>query len=123
LFPPETVPFLKVTILQSGVYLNGSVNVVQNPTATNEVTSERTPPLSGRLTQQQVTMEGKTMGLCQPIAAQVQVDGAISSRYPQGVVTEADQKLAFDGKIWIESVQPWQMKGIRVAESKKKEEH
>jgi hypothetical protein len=105
-----------LTILQSGIYLNGAVNVVENPAAIDEVTSERTPPLSGRLTGQRVRMDGTAIGLCQSGRGQVQVDGAI--------VTAADKKLTFDGKIVLgENAQPWQMKGIRLVESKKQEGH
>jgi hypothetical protein len=105
-----------LTILQSGVYLNGSVNVVENETAIEDVTSERTPPLSGRFMQQQVTMDGKGTALCQVSAGRVQVNGAIE--------TEADKKLSFNGKILLgETSQPWAMKGLRLVESKKKEGH
>jgi hypothetical protein len=105
-----------LTISQSGIYLNGSVNVVENETAIEDVTSERTPPLSGRLVQQQLNMDGKGMALCQVSAGRVQVEGAI--------VTEADKKLSFNGKILLgEAEQPWVMQGVRLVESKKKEGH
>jgi hypothetical protein len=110
---PEASRIL-LTILQSGVYLNGSVNMVENPAVIDEVTSERTPPLSGRLMQQRVMMDGTATELCQSEIGRMQVDGTI--------ITEADKKLAFDGKI-LSGAQSWQMKGIRLVESKKKEGH
>jgi hypothetical protein len=105
-----------LTISQSGIYLNGSVNVVENETAIEDVTDERTPPLSGTLTQQHVVMEGKETALCQAIAGRVRVAGAIA--------TAADKRLSFNGKILRgETEQPWQMQGVRLVESKKKEGH
>jgi hypothetical protein len=103
-----------LTILQSGVYLNGSVNVVENEGAIADVTTEQRPSLSGRLMQQQVRMEGKGIALCE-VMGQIQVEGAI--------VTGADQKLTFDGKIVLADGQPWQMKGLRLVESKQQEGH
>ena len=45
-----------LTILQSGAYLNGAIDLVENAAVIEEVTGERMPPLSGQLAQQQVTL-------------------------------------------------------------------
>jgi hypothetical protein len=114
---PESTRVL-LTILQSGVYLNGAVDVVENAPVVEAVTSESTPPLSGRLAAQQVTLEGGTVALsrCQPLARRVQVAGTIAS--------ESDQKLAFAGTILLDSnVQPWQIKALRLVESKQEKGH
>ena len=114
---PESTRVL-LTILQSGVYLNGAVDLVENAAVIEEVTNESTPPLSGRLAGQQVTLDGKTVALnrCQALTRQVQVAGTIAS--------EADKKLVFAGTILLDSnTQPWQIKAMHLVESKQKEGH
>jgi hypothetical protein len=114
---PESTRVL-LTILQSGVYLNGAVNVVENAAVIEEATGEARLPLSGRLAQPQVTLDGRTSALsrCQPLAQRAQVAGTIAS--------EADKKLAFAGTILLDSdAKPWQIKALRLVESKPEKGH
>jgi hypothetical protein len=114
---PESTRVL-LNILQSGVYLNGAVDLVENVAVLEAGTGEARLPLSGRLAEQQVTLAGRTMALsrCQPSAQRVQVAGTIAS--------EADKKLAFTGTILLDSnAQPWQIKALRLVESKQEKGH
>lgn len=114
---PESTRVL-LTILQSGVYLNGAVDLVENAAVIEEVTNEATPPLSGRLAAQEVALDGETAALsrCQPAARRVQVAGTVAP--------EADKKLAFAGTILLNNnAQPWQIKALRLVESKQKKGH
>lgn len=107
-----------LNILQSGVYLNASVDLIENVAVIEEITKEARLPLSGRLAQQQVELNGITSALsrCQPLAQGVQVAGMIAA--------EADQKLAFTGTILLDSdTQPWQIKALRLVESKQERGH
>jgi hypothetical protein len=107
-----------LTILQSGVYLNGAVDLVENAAVIEEVSGEARLPLSGRLAQQQITLAGRTPALnrCKPLAQRLQVAGTIAS--------EADKKLAFAGTILLDSnAQPWQIKALRLVESKQEKGH
>lgn len=113
---PESTRVL-LTILQSGVYLNGAVDLVENAAVIEAVTDESTPPLSGRLAQQQVTLNGETIALsrCQPLSRRVEVTGAVAS--------DADKKLAFTGTILLDNNAPWQIKALRLVESKQEKGH
>lgn len=107
-----------LNILQSGVYLNGAIDLVENAAVIEEVTGETRLPLTGRLAQQQVGLNGRTSALsrCQPLARRVQVAGTIAA--------EADQKLAFTGTILLDSeAQPWQIKALRLVESNQEKGH
>jgi hypothetical protein len=107
--PPSSRVLL--TILQSGIYLNGAVNVVENEGAIDQITSEQTPPLSGQLVQQEVTLSGGAR-LCQ----------AAQSVRVAGKVVAAGQ-VAFTGTLQDGNGQPWQMKALRLAKLKKESGH
>lgn len=114
---PESSRVL-LTLLQSGVYLNGAIDLVENTAVIEESTSESTPPLSGQLAQQQVTLDGSTAALssCQPATQQVQVIGTVA--------VDADKKLAFTGTVSLDNnVQPWQIKALRLVETTQEKGH
>ncbi|NJR39588.1 MAG: hypothetical protein HC781_13200 [Leptolyngbyaceae cyanobacterium CSU_1_4] len=107
-----------LTILQSGVYLNGAVDVVENATAIETGRNELTPPLTGQLSAQQVSLQGETAALsrCQPLAQRVQVAGTVAA--------DGDKTLGFTGTILSAgSAKPWTVKALRLVESRQKEEY
>jgi hypothetical protein len=97
-----------LSILQSGIYLNGAVDVVEAEAAA-EAKSKGTK-LSGSWEQQQVTLAGDA-ALCQAVG-KVAIAGSVSG---------AAEKAVFSGTISGVG-QPWQFTGQRLAERKKAKE-
>jgi hypothetical protein len=98
-----------LSILQSGIYLNGAVDVVEEADA-QEAKSKGTQ-LSGAWGNQQVALAGNGVTLCQAVG-KVAIAGTVSG---------AAEKAVFSGTISGVG-QPWQFTGQKLAEPKKEKE-
>ncbi|HEY9642927.1 MAG TPA: hypothetical protein V6C57_20730 [Coleofasciculaceae cyanobacterium] len=125
---------LVLTIQQSGIYLNGSMNLEQASTLQNasgaESPSEEKPSMTGLWQPTQITLAGKTHALSSCTASQ-QGNSAPhpAAGVPVSVVTVQGQvssapKAVFTGQLSLEgSAQPWQFTAERQAVVKAKPGH
>jgi hypothetical protein len=100
-----------LSILQSGIYLNGAVEVVEEADA-KEAKSKGTQ-LSGAWGNQQVTLAGD--------AALCQAAGKMETVAIAGTVSGVAENAVFSGTI-SGIGQPWQFTGQRLVEAKKAKE-
>jgi hypothetical protein len=116
---------LVLTIQQSGIYLNGFVNLGQDSmpqnAAESESTSEAKPSLTGLWKPEQLTLAGETDVLDCVANKQSSSSSAASTVTVQGQV-KAD--AVFTGQLSVEgSPQPWQFTAQRQAAAKPKAGH
>jgi hypothetical protein len=95
-----------MSVLQSGVFLNGAIEVVESAQAASKAT-----PLSGEWRQRRLSLNGE-QSLCNK-AGQVAIEGT---------VTGAGEKAVFTGTVAIGG-QIWQLTGQRLAEPKQETGH
>ena len=87
---------LILDIQQSGIYLNGSL-LPANVNA-QQVTSEKSPSLTGKISNQQLTLTGKITRLCNPQGATPTEELRIQSQV---------HKESLKGQLILESKQPY----------------
>jgi hypothetical protein len=97
---------LMLSLLQSGVYLNGAIEVVESAQERSEAT-----PLSGEWRQQRLSLNGE-QSLCNQ-TGRVAIEGTV-----KGV----GEKAVFTGTVAIGG-QLWQVTGQRLAEPKQEVGH
>lgn len=106
---------LAITIQQSGIYLNGALELQPDEAADAPALQPEQLTLNGRW-QQQVRLSGRTDALsaCQPDLARTAVD-------LQGSLTQSPPALT--GQLILNGGQPWSFTANRQATASKKNEH
>lgn len=111
---------LALTILQSGIYLHGAVQVEEANAEAKD--SPEKPTLDGRWQQSQVVLSGPTGGFanCTTPAATEAKDVSIQGQIDSSA---ANAPVTLKGELTIAGGQPWQFSAERQAAEKKSNAH